>query len=113
VKYKPWPKRDLVKDYFQLPNEIFLLGLSPGALAIYAYLLCCEDRSTCQCWPSYKTIGRTVRVSASTVRKYVCAGGAAAHQYREHDSHHQSWSEAQWQPALYRQPNSVGPRSVL
>ena len=72
MKYKQWPKCDPVKNYFQLPNEIFLLGLSPGALAVYSYLLCCENRSTYQCWPSYKTIGSAVRMSANTVRKYVC-----------------------------------------
>ena len=72
MKYTPWPKRDPVKNYFQLPNEIFLLGLSPGALAVYSYLLCCENRYTYQCWPSYKTIGRAVRMSANTVHKYVC-----------------------------------------
>ena len=55
-----------------MPNEIFLLRLSPGALAVYSYLLCCEDRNTYQCWPSYRTIGRAVRMSANTVRKYVC-----------------------------------------
>jgi len=71
LKYTPWPKRDPVKNYFQLPNEIFLLGLSPGALAVYSYLLCCENRSTYQCWPSYKTIGRAVKMSTNTVRKYV------------------------------------------
>ena len=71
MKYKPWPKRDPVENYFQLPNEIFLLGLSPGALAVYFYLLCCENRSTYQCWPSYKTIGSAVKMSTNTVRKYV------------------------------------------
>ena len=72
MKYTPWPKRDPVKNYFQLPNEIFLLGLSSGPLAVYSYLLCCENRQTYQCWPSYKTIGNAVRMSANTVRKYVC-----------------------------------------
>ena len=72
MKYKQWPKRDSTRNYFQLPNEIFLPGLSPGALAVYSYLLCCEVRSTYQCWPSYKTIGRAVRMSTNTVRKYVC-----------------------------------------
>ena len=72
MKYKLWPKRDPSKSYFQLPNEIFLLGLSPGALAVYAYLLFCENRSTYQCWPSYKTIGSAVGMSQNTVRKYVC-----------------------------------------
>ena len=49
MKYTPRPKRDPIKNYFQLPNEIFLLGLSPGALAVYSYLLCCENRKTYQC----------------------------------------------------------------
>ena len=71
MTYTPRPKRDPVKNYFQLPNEIFLLGLSPGALAVYSYLLCCENRYTYQCWPSYKIIGRAVRMSANTVHKYV------------------------------------------
>ena len=72
MKYAQWLKRDPVRNCFLLPNEIFLLGLSPGALAVYSYLLCCENRQTYQCWPSYKTIGNAVRMSANTVRKYVC-----------------------------------------
>ena len=73
MKYRQWPKRDPAKNYFQLPNEIFLLGLSPGALAVYSYLLCCEDRNTYQCWPSYKTIGTATQVGVNTVRKHVCS----------------------------------------
>ena len=46
------PTRDPVKDYFPLPKEIFSLGLSAAEIAIYAYLLFCEDRQTFQCWPS-------------------------------------------------------------
>ena len=42
MKYAQWLKRDPVRNCFLLPNEIFLLGLSPGALAVYSYLLCCE-----------------------------------------------------------------------
>ena len=72
MKYAQWLKRDPVRNCFLLPNEIFLLGLSPGALAVYSYLLCCENRQTYQCWPNYKTIGRAVRMSTNTVRKYVC-----------------------------------------
>ena len=73
MKYKPWPKRDPVRNYFQLPNEIFLLGLSPGALAAYSYLLCCANRRTHQCWPSYKTIGAATKMSVNTVHKHVCS----------------------------------------
>ena len=57
-------------NYFSLPNEIFLLGLNPGELAVYSFLKRCENRKTHQCWPSYKAIGQAVRMSENTVRKY-------------------------------------------
>ena len=57
-------------NFFSLPNEVFLLGLSPGELAVYSYLRRCENRKTHQCWPSYKTIGKAVGMSENTVRKY-------------------------------------------
>lgn len=37
--YYPYPKRDPIKNYFPLPNEIFLLDLTPGELAVYSYLM--------------------------------------------------------------------------
>ena len=63
------------KNYFPLPNVIFSLGLSPGEIAVYSYLLYCEDRKTYQCHPSYKTIGRAVGMSTNTVQKYIAALG--------------------------------------
>lgn len=57
-------------NYFSLPNEVFLLGLNPGELAVYIYLRRCENCRTHQCWPSYKTIGKAVGMSENTVRKY-------------------------------------------
>ena len=68
---KSWTKRDPIKNYFPLPNEIYQLGLSPGAIAVYGYLLRIEDRTTYQCYPSYSTIGSAVGMSKNTVRKYV------------------------------------------
>ena len=62
---------DPVKNYFPLPNEIYQLGLSHGAIAVYGYLLRIEDRRTYQCHPSYATIGKAVGMSRNTVRKYV------------------------------------------
>lgn len=59
------------KRYFTLPNEIFTLGLDQGEIAVYAYLLFCEDRKTYQCWPSFKRIGQCTGMSPNTVRKYV------------------------------------------
>ncbi len=59
------------KKYFPLPNEIFSLNLCPGEIAVYSYLLYCEDRKTYQCYPSYKTIGQAVGMSTNTVQKYI------------------------------------------
>lgn len=64
-------KYDPLKNTFPFPNEIFILGLCPGELAVYSYLLCCANRKTGQCWPSYKTIGKAVGMAENTVAKYV------------------------------------------
>ena len=66
-----WPKRDPNKHYYLVPNEVFNLGLSSHEIAVYNYLLRCEDRRTYQCHPSYRTIGKAVQLSENTVRKYV------------------------------------------
>lgn len=54
-----------------MPNEIFHLGLNAGEIALYAFLLKCEDRKTFKCWPSYRTIGKALNISKNTVKKYV------------------------------------------
>ena len=71
MKFARYPKRDAIRDYFPLPNEIFSLNLCSGEIAVYAYLMYCEDRKTFQCHPSYKTIGNAVGMSKNTVKKYV------------------------------------------
>ena len=68
---KEYVPRDPIRDYFPLPNEIFSLGLSTGEIAVYAYLMYCEDRKTFQCHPSYSTIGKAVKITTKTVAKYV------------------------------------------
>lgn len=70
-KFYRRPKRDPIKNFFLLPNELFHLDLSGGAKLVYAYLLYCEDRETYQCYPSYKKIGRNTNMSINTVKKYV------------------------------------------
>ena len=62
-----------MKNTFPFPNEIFILGLCPGELAVYSYLICCANRKTGQCWPSYKTIGKAVGMTENTVAKYVAS----------------------------------------
>ena len=71
--FQRWPKRDPERDYFMVPNEVFCLGLNYGEIAVYTYLLRCEDRKTYQCHPSYRTIGKALKMCENTVRKYVCS----------------------------------------
>ena len=54
-----------------MPNEIFSMGLSAEEIAVYAYLMYRENRKSFQCWPSYNTIGKALKMSRNTVRKYV------------------------------------------
>ena len=67
----PWQKPDPVKNYYPVPKVICQLGLSPGEIAVFSFLLFCEDRKTYQCYPSYRTIGDAVGMSRNTVCKYV------------------------------------------
>ena len=60
-----------VRNFFPLPNAIFDLGLTAEEIAVYAFLMKCEDRRTYTCYPSYKTIGRAIGKTKNTVIKYV------------------------------------------
>ena len=64
-------KRDNPGDFFPMPKAVFRLDLDAGEVAVYTFLMYCEDRETYQCHPSYSTIGRAVGMSANTVKKYV------------------------------------------
>ena len=66
-----YTNRSPLGHYFLLPNEIFMLGLSPGELSLYAYLIFCEDRKTHQCWPSSGRICQHTGMSAYTIAKYI------------------------------------------
>ena len=57
--------------FFTLPYEIFYLDLGHGAIAVYAYLLCCESRRTHQCHPSYSTISGATGLAVNTVMKHI------------------------------------------
>ena len=71
MKHGLWLTHNAIRDYLPLPKEIFSLGLSAAEIAIYAYLLFCEDRQTFQCWPSYRKIGEAVGLSPNTIRKHI------------------------------------------
>ena len=58
-------------NYLRLPNDIFNLDLCAEEIAVYAFILRMENRRTYTCFPSYKTIGRALKMSKNTVAKYV------------------------------------------
>jgi predicted transcriptional regulator len=61
-----------MKDrYFPMPYNIFSLGLKMPEIALYSYLMSCENRKSYTCYPSYKTIARALNTSVNTVQKYV------------------------------------------
>lgn len=59
------------EKFFTLPNEVFLLRLSPSAFMVYAYLLLIENRQTHTCHPSYNTIAAATGVSKNTAMKSI------------------------------------------
>lgn len=65
----PW--QTPARNYYPLPKVLCQLGLSPGEIAVYSFLMYCENRTTYQCYPSYRTIGEAVGMSRNTVAKYV------------------------------------------
>ena len=61
-----------MSNCFILSNYVINLELSATALAIYCYLMYIEDRKNYECYPSYKTIGKALKIkSKTTVAKYV------------------------------------------
>ena len=64
-------KRIIPGHFFPIPKELFSLGLCDSEIAIYSYLMFIEDRKTYQAVASYATIGRALKLSDNTVRKYV------------------------------------------
>ena len=65
----PW--QTPARNYYPLPKVLCRLGLSPGEIAVYSFFMYCENRTTYQCYPSYRTIGKAVGMSRNTVAKYV------------------------------------------
>ena len=66
-----YKKPDINKRFYQVPNEIMRLGLSVGEIAVYNYLMYCEDRKTYKCYPSYRKMGEALNLTRKTVMKYV------------------------------------------
>lgn len=45
-------KRDGARNFFSMPQKIFNLGMSAGEIAVYAYLMCRENRKSTSAIPA-------------------------------------------------------------
>ena len=106
--------RELAKNYFPLPNCIYQLGLSAGAIVVYGYMLYIENRETYQCHASYATIGNAVGMSRNTVRKYVQElERRGLILTRTHNDHHSRRPNTKRESALYDPADTVSHRAIL
>jgi len=69
--YYPYPKRDGIKNFYPMPNEILRLGLCAGEIAVINVLMNRENRQTYECVCSYRTIGEAIDMCENTVAKHV------------------------------------------
>ena len=83
------------KNFFTLPNEIFLLPLPSSAVMVYSYLLFIEDRRSHQCHPSYNSIANHVWIAKNTAIKSIDAlldaGLITMEHSRYYDSRGMKW----------------------
>ena len=57
--------------FFLLPNAIFALGLSPGEMTLYAYLISVRTGKPTSAGPALGRICQHTGMSANTVAKYI------------------------------------------
>lgn len=61
-----------LSNCFILSNYVMNLDLSATALAIYCYLMYIEDRKNYECYPSYKTIGKALKIDSMSRLQQKC-----------------------------------------
>ena len=101
-------RRDGARNFFPMPQKIFNLGMNAGEIAVYAYLMCRENRKTYQCYPSYRTIGDAVGMSRNTVKKYIDALVEKQLIYAEPTKGHHKGRCTQWESAVHHPPAGCG-----
>ena len=61
---------NLTYKFFKVSNDVFSYGLKPVQIAVYCYLLCRTGQKD-NCWPSMRTIAKSVGCSVNTARSAV------------------------------------------
>lgn len=54
IRTLPW--QTPARNYYPLPKVLCQLGLSPGEIAVYSFLMYCENRTTYQCYSNIVSI---------------------------------------------------------
>lgn len=55
IRTLPW--QTPARNYYPLPKVLCQLGLSPGEIAVYSFLMYCENRTTYQCYCWFRSTG--------------------------------------------------------
>ena len=97
-------------NFFSLPNEVFLLGLSAGELSVYSFLKRCENRKTHQ-HQNHWTSSADEREYRPQVHPSV--GGARTYHRRAHRGHHQDRRKAKRKSAVHPPAHQRGDRRTL
>ena len=66
-----WLTGEVFQDIYPIPEAVCQLGLKPGELLVYIYLLYRKNQRSGQCRPSYATIGKAVGMSRKAVQNHV------------------------------------------
>lgn len=65
---KKWKKP--TKNFYMMPNDVFMLGLDPYEFMILSYLVRRMNADS-ECWPSFKTMSKDLGISVSTLEDRV------------------------------------------
>ena len=65
---KKWKKP--TKNFYMMPNDVFNLNLDPYEFMILSYMVR-RMNSDSECWPSFKTMSKDLRISISTLEDRV------------------------------------------
>ena len=111
MNHEEWSKREPIKNFFPVPNEVFLLGLSPGGTSSvflpaflrgqkYLSVLAQLQNHWEGYWNEYQ---HGAKVCAD-------AGRPGTHHRRGNQYHHEGRSKAKWKSTLHHpsDPGSSG-----
>ena len=108
---KKWKKP--TKNFYMMPNDVFNLNLDPYEFMILSYMVR-RMNSDSECWPSFKTMSKDLRISISTLEDRVakmCKRGLISVGKRTSNGKYRNNVYTIYSlenPEIYRNPDAVG-----